>query len=89
MTVPNGDTDAAQSRAGALEALLEVAQEADIVRDYPRINAAFERDDYEQIIRLAWRNQFDDDRTKFKRDLRTLHEQIGQRVVSGLEATGE
>ena len=42
------------------------------------MSAAFEPDDYEQIIALAWRHQFNDDRSKFKREIRELQEHVGR-----------
>jgi hypothetical protein len=84
MVEPTND-DAGHGRTGALEALLDVAQEPDIVRDYRTVTAAFEPTDYEQIIALAWRHQFNDDRSKFKRELRELQEHVSQRIFAKLE----
>ena len=47
--------------------------------------AAFQDEDYEQLIALAWRHQFDDDRTKFKRELRELQAHVTQRILDLLE----
>jgi hypothetical protein len=47
--------------------------------------AAFEPQDYEQLVALAWRHQFDDDRTKFKRELRELQEHLSQQILDRLE----
>ena len=49
MTVPTPNEDSGHSRAGALEALREATQEADMVEDYPRVSGAFDAEDYEQI----------------------------------------
>jgi len=49
------------------------------------VSAAFEPDDYEQIIGLAWRHQFNDDRSKFKREIRELQEHVSQRIIAKLE----
>lgn len=87
MTVPTPNEDSGHSRAGALEALREAAQEADMVEDYPRVSGAFDAEDYEQIIGIAWRNQFDDDRTRFKREIRVLQEQISQRILANRDAS--
>ena len=84
MVQPTND-DAGHARTGALEALLDVAQDLDIVGDYRTVSAAFEADDYEQIIRLAWRHQFNDDRSKFKREIRELQEHVSQRIIAKLE----
>ena len=84
MVQPSND-DAGHGRAGALEALLDVAREPDIVSDYRTVSAAFEPDDYEQIIALAWRHQFNDDRSRFKREIRELQEHVSQRIITKLE----
>jgi hypothetical protein len=47
--------------------------------------AALEPADYEQLITLAWRYQFDDDRTKFKRELHELQAHVSQRILDRLE----
>lgn len=85
MAEPDSD-DAGHGRAGALEALLEVAEERDIVKEYRTANAACNRDDYAQLITLAWRYQFTEDRTKFKRELRELEQHVSQRILDLLEA---
>ena len=77
--------DAGHARTGALEALLDAAHELDIDGDYRTVSAAFDADDYEQIIALAWRHQFNDDRSKFKREIRELQEHVGKRIISTLE----
>jgi hypothetical protein len=84
MAEPEND-DAGHGRSGALEALLEVAEESDIVHDYATAHAACDREDYEALITLAWRHQFNDDRTKFKRELRELQEHVSQRILELLE----
>ena len=55
------------------------------IGDYRTVSAAFEPDDYEQIIGLAWRHQFNDDRSKFKREIRELQEHVSQRIIAKLE----
>lgn len=72
-------------REGALAALNEVAAGRDIVTQFGDTAEAFEPQDYEQLIALAWRHQFDVDRTKFKRQLRELQEHVGQRILDRLE----
>lgn len=77
-----------QGRHGALAALREVAAAADHQR-FGLAIASFEDEDYSEIVRLAWRHQFDDDRSPFKRDLRQLEEQISARILARLELQGE
>jgi hypothetical protein len=84
MAQPIND-DAGHGRTGALEALLDVAREPDILSDYRTVAAVFQPDDYEQIIALAWRYQFTDDRSRFKREIRELQEQVSQRISAKLE----
>ncbi|MEV4383426.1 hypothetical protein [Streptosporangium sp. NPDC049644] len=49
---------------------------------------SFLQDDYEQLIKLAWRYQFDDDRSKYKRELRELQEHASERILARLELNG-
>ena len=84
MVQPTND-DAGRGRSGALEALLDVAQDLDIVGDYRTVSGVFGREDYDQIIGLAWRHQFNDDRNRFKREIRELQEHISQRITAKLE----
>lgn len=76
--------DAGHGRDGALAALREAAETAEPKRFGMAIDS-FESDDYEEIIRLAWRYQFDDDRSKFKRELRELQEHVSERILARLE----
>lgn len=76
--------DSGHGRDGALAALHEAADATDPKRFGLAIES-FEKDDYEEIIRLAWRYQFDDDRSKFKRELRELQEHVGERILARLE----
>jgi hypothetical protein len=86
MTMPESTSDdAGQARDGALEALLEVANEPDMLKEHRTANAAFTRADYEQLVAIAWRQQFNDDRTKFKRELRELQQHVSQRILDLLE----
>ena len=61
MAEPEND-DAGHGQEGALEALLEVTEGRDIITDYRTAVTACTRDDYEQLIALAWRHQFNEDR---------------------------
>lgn len=78
------DASDGQGRKGALAALHEVAEDP-AMSDFVIAAASFEPEDYEHLINLAWRYQFDDDRTKFKRELRELQEQVSQRILARLE----
>jgi hypothetical protein len=73
-------------RAGALEAMLDASQEADILTDYRSIERGFDQDDYRAIIDIAWRHQFNDDRLNFKRDIRELQQHVSRRALDRLEA---
>jgi hypothetical protein len=77
--------DGGHGRRGALEALKDVAQEPDIVSDFRTASGAFDSEDYEQLIALAWRHQFNDDRSKFKREIRELQEHVSRRILAKLE----
>lgn len=74
-----------QGREGALAALNEAAADPAIGKDFSIPKAAFRAEDYEQLIALAWRHQFDDDRTKFKRELRELEAHVAQRILDLLD----
>jgi hypothetical protein len=74
-----------QGREGALAALNEVAAEPEMIKQFGIPAAAFQEEDYEQLIALAWRHQFDDDRTKFKRELRELQTHVTPRILDRLE----
>ncbi|MGY0003138.1 hypothetical protein [Micromonospora sp. I033] len=84
MSQPEND-EAGHGREGALAALNEVAADPDVVKQFGTAAGAFEPEDYQQLIALAWRHQFDDDRTKFKRDLRALQEHVSQRILDRVE----
>lgn len=75
---------AGHGRSGALEALIEAAANTDR-GSYGTAVDSFEADDYEQIIALAWRYQFDDDRSKFRRELRELQAHVSERILARLE----
>lgn len=77
--------EAGQGRQGALAALREAADDPYLKSQFGAAAESFEPDDYEQIIALAWRYQFDEDRSKFKRELRELQEQVSQRILARLE----
>lgn len=80
----NDSDDGGHGRPGALEALKEVADNADR-RTFGIAIDSFEPEDYAQIISLAWRYQFDDDRSRFKRELRELQEHVSERILARLE----
>lgn len=72
-------------RRGALAALLEVAHSPAIQKQFGQVVDSFEPDDYEELIALAWRYQFDNDRSKFKRAVRELQEHVTERILARLE----
>ena len=84
MVEPEND-EARQGREGALAALNEVANDPEIVKLFGSVASAFREEDYEEIIALAWRHQFEEDRTKFKRELRDLQKHVSQRIIDRLE----
>jgi hypothetical protein len=81
MTVQREDDEGGHGREGALAALREVATDPQMVKDFGIPAKAFQEEDYDLLIALAWRHQFDDDRTKFKRDLRDLQAHVTQRIL--------
>lgn len=85
MMVPPEKDDDGHGRQGALAALREVATDPEIVKQFGIPAAAFQDEDYQQLIALAWRHQFDDDRSKFKRELRDLQAHVTQRILDLLE----
>lgn len=84
------EEDYGQGREGAKAALLEVVQEDAILKQFPpAARLSFEDADYEAIINLAWRYQFDDDRTKFKRGINELQAHISPTIAARLELSPE
>ena len=81
MMVQREDDEGGHGRDGALAALREVATDPQMVKDFGIPAKAFQDEDYDLLIALAWRHQFDDDRTKFKRDLRELQAHVTQRIL--------
>ena len=79
--VEREEEEVGHGREGGLEALREVARDPKMVEGSASPRAAFQDEDYGQLIALAWRHQFDDDRTKFKRDLRDLQAHVTQRIL--------
>ncbi|MGX1769502.1 hypothetical protein ACWIE7_14530 [Dietzia sp. NPDC055343] len=78
------NTEASHAREGALAALREVAATSSRSK-FGTAMDSFEEADYEEIVRLAWRYQFDEDRSKFKRELRALQEHVSGRILARLE----
>ncbi|MGO4359324.1 hypothetical protein AB4Y83_01355 [Terrabacter sp. RAF57] len=76
--------DTGHGRQGALLALREVADAADR-RQFGLAIDSFEQGDYDEIVSLAWRYQFDDDRSKFRRELRELQSHVSERILARLE----
>lgn len=68
----------------AFEAMLEVADRRDIQHDFGTVASAFRDEDLRTVVDLAWRYQFSDDRSQFKRDIRGLQEVVGMRVLGEL-----
>ena len=85
MMVQSESDEVGHGREGALAALKEVATNPEMIKQFGIPAAAFQDEDYEQLIALAWRHQFDDDRTKFKRELRELQAHVTQRILDLLE----
>lgn len=86
MNMNNTESDeAGHGREGALAALLEVTADPAMTNNFSIPTSAFRAEDYEQLIALAWRHQFDEDRTKFKREIRELQTHVSQRILDVLE----
>jgi hypothetical protein len=77
--------DLTRGREGALHALIEASTEPDIVSDYTTIANSFTRSDYEAVIDLAWRHQFNVERLNFKREVRELQQHVSEQVMKNLE----
>lgn len=84
MVQPEND-EPGHGREGALAALKEVAADPGMLKHFGVPAAAFTDEDYEQLIALAWRYQFDDDRMKFKRELHYLQAHVTPRILDRLE----
>jgi hypothetical protein len=83
--VESENDEAGQGREGALAALNEVATDSQMIKQFGIPAEAFQDEDYKQLIALAWRHQFDEDRTKFKRELHELQLHVTQRILDRLE----
>jgi hypothetical protein len=79
------DQEQGQGRQGALAALIEVTEDEKLAALYADASRSFEAEDYEVIINLAWRYQFDDDRSKFKRGINDLRDHVRPRIQARLE----
>jgi hypothetical protein len=79
--VQREEDEGGHGREGALAALREVARDPQMLKDFGIPAKAFQDEDYDLLIALAWRHQFDDDRTKFKRDVRELQVHVTQRIL--------
>ena len=79
MTNP-GAADSSRSQNAAFEVLRAAAAERDIYGDYRTIADTFTDDDYKQLVSLAWRHQFNDDRYQFKRELREMQQYLCDKV---------
>jgi hypothetical protein len=84
MVQPDNE-EAGHGQEGALAALNEVATDPEMIKQFGIPAEAFQENDYQQLIALAWRHQFDEDRSKFKRELRELQEHVSQRILDRLE----
>jgi hypothetical protein len=75
----NGDSDSAEaalSLSKARAVLLEIAQDETLREDFSLISDFITPNDLQQIIELAWRHQFDDDRSEFKKAIGKLQEHV-------------
>ncbi|MHC5559292.1 hypothetical protein [Kocuria sp. U4B] len=84
----NDSENTGHGREGALSALREVVEATDRKRFGLALDS-FESEDYEEIVRLAWRYQFDEDRSKFKRELRDLQKHVSDRILAKMELMNE
>ncbi len=75
------DETADHSRSGALSVMREVARGSDMTGEHP-VSRCFSDDDYESIISLAWRYQFDDDRAAFRQGLLDLETYLEPRILA-------
>lgn len=50
---------------------------------------SFDDEDYRQLIALAWRTQFDEDRLRFKRELRQLLDHVAGRILARMELSDD
>jgi hypothetical protein len=85
MSMQPENDDASQGRAGAMAALKEVATDPEMVREFGITAEAFSDEDYNDLITLAWRHQFDDDRSRFKRELRELQVHVTKNILDRME----
>ena len=82
----NDEADSATSD-DARDVLLSAARNEGIVAEYPQMADLCTPAILQQVVDLAWRCQFDDDRTVFKREIRELQEYVTQRARDADGAT--
>jgi hypothetical protein len=81
-------TDASlQSLDGARQVLVEVAHNREMHQSHLPISEYCDNTVLHQIVDLAWRHQFSDDRYGFKREIRELQEYVVRRATEAIEAT--
>lgn len=84
MTDRERGTDS-RGMAGATDAVLGVSEDPILRQDWPVPSVVLTQHDYEQIIKIAWRHQFAEDRSAFKREIR----EVCDRVLPDLVAERE
>lgn len=70
----------------AREVVVEVAQRTDISSEYPRMAVLCDPSVLTRVVDIAWRHQFDEDRSGFKREMRDLEAYVARRATSDGEA---
>ena len=79
------ESDVTRGRAGALAALLDVAQDSGLREEMDTARAVFSPEDFEALIAIAWRHQFETDRSHFIREMKELRREIVQKMVARKE----
>ena len=83
MTADTSDAD--EAKAAAQDVFLTVAGESDLITEYPTVLRAMDDTSLRDVVTIAWRHQFDPDRSSFKREIRELEEHVAKRMAQLME----
>lgn len=83
----DGDLDLERTQAGARQALVTAAGKHDL-DEFATVPRYCDEDVLRQVIGLAWRHQFDDSRSPFRRNISELQQYVAGRIKLKLKQDG-
>jgi hypothetical protein len=81
----DSDPDSALTHVEARAVLLEIAESEALKEEFSLVSDSCTSDDLKEIVDLAWRHQFEDDRSGFKKDIKKLQEHVCDRAMENSE----